>query len=52
MLGVVLNRADEQLEPNAYYYHQRNYRSPRIPPTEENLRLVNETEEDEVAIAS
>ncbi|HEV7475189.1 MAG TPA: CpsD/CapB family tyrosine-protein kinase [Pyrinomonadaceae bacterium] len=54
MLGVVLNRADEQLESNAYYYNQRNYRSPRVPPTEETLRLVTETEEedDEVAIAS
>ena len=53
MLGVVLNRADEQLESNSYYYNQRNYRSPRIPPTEETLRLVTESEEeDEVAIAS
>ena len=52
MLGVVLNRADEQLESNSYYYNQRNYRSAKISPTEEKLRLVSETEEDEVAIAS
>src|SRR6266478_6945912 len=51
MLGVVLNRADEELEPNSYYYQQRNYRPTRIPPAEEGLRLVTETEE-EVAIAS
>ena len=55
MLGVVLNRADEQLESNSYYYNQRNYRSPRIPTGEEKLRLVSDSEteaEEEVAIAS
>jgi Mrp family chromosome partitioning ATPase len=52
MLGVILNRADEQLEPNSYYYNQRNYRSPRTLPTEEKLRLISEPEEEEVAIAS
>jgi capsular exopolysaccharide synthesis family protein len=60
MLGVVLNRADEELEPSNYYYQQRNYRSDRVLP-EEKLRLVLETEEtfetaeaedEEVAIAS
>jgi capsular exopolysaccharide synthesis family protein len=53
MLGVVLNRADEKLESNTYYYQQRNYR-PRHLVAEENLRLVaDEIEtEDEVAIAS
>ncbi len=51
MLGVVLNRADEELEPNAYYYQKRNYRSPRSLPAEEELVLVEEPEE-EVAIAS
>ncbi len=54
LLGVVLNRADEQLESNSYYYNQRNYRAPGIPPAEERLQLVTESEEeeDEVAIAS
>ncbi|MDQ5847078.1 MAG: CpsD/CapB family tyrosine-protein kinase [Acidobacteriota bacterium] len=50
MLGVVLNRADEELEPNTYYYQQRNYR-PRSLPPDEKLRLVSELDE-EVAIAS
>jgi capsular exopolysaccharide synthesis family protein len=52
MLGVVLNRADEELESNSYYYNQRDYRPQRVLPTEEKLRLVTEPEEDEVAIAS
>jgi capsular exopolysaccharide synthesis family protein len=50
MLGVVLNRADEQLESNTYYYQQRYYQ-PKALPSEEKLRLVMESEE-EVAIAS
>jgi capsular exopolysaccharide synthesis family protein len=50
MLGVVLNRADEQLESNAYYYQQRYYQ-PKALPSEEKLRLVSDSEE-EVAIAS
>jgi hypothetical protein len=50
MLGVVLNRADEQLEPNAYYYQQRYYQPKALPP-DEKLRLVSDPEE-EVAIAS
>ena len=53
MLGVVLNRTDESLEPNTYYYQQRNYRPQRIPAAEEPLHLVTEIEEpEEVAIAS
>jgi len=52
MLGVVLNRADEELESGAYYYQQRHYRAPRLPAGEERLRLVSEMEEEEVAIAS
>jgi capsular exopolysaccharide synthesis family protein len=51
MLGVVLNRADEGLESNSYYYQQRYYR-PQIDQTEETLRLVTELDEQEVAIAS
>lgn len=51
MLGVVLNRADKELESSPYY-HQRNYRAQRVLPGEEKLRLVTELEEEEVAIAS
>jgi capsular exopolysaccharide synthesis family protein len=53
MLGVVLNRADEELESNSYYYQQRNYRPRRALPETEELVLADEFEEDdEVAIAS
>jgi Mrp family chromosome partitioning ATPase len=53
MLGVVLNRADEELESNSYYYQQRNYRPRKaLPETEQELLLVDEFEEEEVAIAS
>ena len=51
MLGVVLNRADEQLESTAYYYQKRNYRQPRVSAAEEELPLIEELEE-EVAIAN
>ena len=54
MLGVVLNRADEELESTAYYYRQRSYRPRRVLP-EEKLRLVADAvveTEEEVAIAS
>ncbi|MDQ2922516.1 MAG: CpsD/CapB family tyrosine-protein kinase [Acidobacteriota bacterium] len=51
MLGVVLNRADEDLESNSYYYQQRYYRPQNTLPGEEKLRLIVEREE-EVAIAS
>jgi Mrp family chromosome partitioning ATPase len=51
MLGVVLNRADEDLESNSYYYQQRYYRPQDPPPSAEKLRLVVDSEE-EVAIAS
>jgi Mrp family chromosome partitioning ATPase len=50
LLGVVLNRADEQLESNTYYYQQRYYQ-PRTSSPDDELRLVAEPE-DEVAIAS
>jgi len=51
MLGVVLNRADEQLESTAYYYQKRNYSQPRVLASEEKLRLVGEIAE-EVVLAS
>jgi capsular exopolysaccharide synthesis family protein len=51
MLGVVLNRADQELESTAYYYRQRYYSSEPPPAGDEKLRLVKE-EQTEVAIAS
>jgi len=53
MLGVVLNRADEELESNSYYYRQRNYRPRKALAGAEELLLVDELqEEEEMAIAS
>jgi len=54
MLGIVLNRADEELESNSYYYQQRNYRPRKALAEAEELLLVDEfrDEEEEVAIAS
>ncbi|HSS20843.1 MAG TPA: CpsD/CapB family tyrosine-protein kinase [Pyrinomonadaceae bacterium] len=52
MLGVVLNRADEELESTAYYYQKRNYRPQSMRQADEPLRLVEEIEDEEVAIAS
>jgi protein-tyrosine kinase len=52
MLGVVLNRADEEPEANAYYYQKRSYRAPRALNVEEEVELLDEEIEDEVAIAS
>ncbi len=51
MLGVVLNRADQELESNSYYYQQRYYSPENTPPDEEQLPIVAEAEE-EVALAS
>src|SRR6266545_3431860 len=47
MLGVVLNRADEELESNSYYYQQRYYRPQNSVPGEEQESFV----EDEVEVA-
>jgi capsular exopolysaccharide synthesis family protein len=51
MLGVVLNRADENLESNSYYYQQRYYRPQDKLSVEEEIPFELETEA-EVAIAS
>ena len=52
MLGVVLNRADEELQSNSYYYQQRNYHGPKALPETEELLPADEFESEEVAIAS
>ena len=51
MLGVVLNRADESLESNGYYYQQRYYRPQNQLPGEGQAPFMVESEEG-VAIAS
>jgi len=45
MLGVVLNRADEELESNSFYYQQRYYQPQNTLPGDEKLRLVEREEE-------
>jgi len=52
MLGVVLNRTDEELESSSYYYQQRNYHPRKALPEAEELLLVSESQEEELAIAS
>jgi Mrp family chromosome partitioning ATPase len=52
MLGLVLNRTDEELESDSYYYQQRNYRPRKALPEAEEIPLVAEFEEEEMAIAS
>ena len=50
ILGVVLNRADEQLDSHAYYYQQRYYR--RNDSLGEDVTNVSGEREKEVAIVS
>ena len=49
LLGVVLNRADEKVESNAYYYQQRYNRRERPIPVDEPLTVPTEPAE-EVAV--
>jgi capsular exopolysaccharide synthesis family protein len=47
MLGVVLNRAEEDLESDAYYYYQhRSFRGDRSLPGEERKKLAGERKEE------
>lgn len=46
MLGVVLNRVDEKLEPNNYYYQRRYYNRDRGV----NAKEIETAQEEEVAI--
>jgi capsular exopolysaccharide synthesis family protein len=50
MLGVVLNRADEELESGAYYHQQRYYRPQRVLPGDEGWQLSGEAEEEAITI--
>lgn len=51
ILGVVLNRADEQVDSNSYYYRQRYYRKDEDLPAVDSEKLPRNREE-EVAIVS
>lgn len=51
LLGVVLNRAEEQPDPSAYYYQHRYYNRDR-GSTNGNHRQVPNEAEKEVAIVS
>jgi protein-tyrosine kinase len=51
LLGVVLNRTDEQLEPSNYYYQRRYYGSGRSLPSASGMPLKT-PEEEGVAIVS
>jgi Mrp family chromosome partitioning ATPase len=52
LLGVVLNRADEKTDSNAYYYQQRYSNRDRALPAEASLTLPNETTNEEVGIVN
>jgi len=51
LLGVVLNRVDEQLDPNAYYYQHRYYNRDR-GLGENKARQLDGERQEEVAIAN
>lgn len=51
LLGVVLNRTDEKLEPSSYYYQRRYYGRERSIPGG-GTRQVDAPEQKEVAIVS
>jgi Mrp family chromosome partitioning ATPase len=50
MLGVILNRADEQLDESSYYYQQRYYRreDKEQTPPKSQAKMT----EEEVAVAT
>jgi capsular exopolysaccharide synthesis family protein len=52
MLGVVLNRADEQLETSSYYYQQRYYKRERSLAAGNGRQIDKSSAEEEVAIVS
>ena len=49
LMGVVLNRTDEQLDPTSYYYQRRYYRHERDFPAA-NPELVTADRKEEVAV--
>jgi capsular exopolysaccharide synthesis family protein len=51
LMGVVLNRTDEQLDSTSYYYQQRYYRRDRGLPAD-GARALPAEKEKEVAIVS
>ena len=51
MLGVVLNRVDEEFDPNAYYYQHRYYNRDRALIEDGSKRALKNREEEVVAIS-
>ena len=51
MLGVVLNRADEELEPNAYYYDHRYYNTDTRTFNKESRKALKRIEEEVAAVS-
>jgi capsular exopolysaccharide synthesis family protein len=50
MLGVVLNRGDEELESTAYYYQHRSYRRDRTLSGGQRNKLKGEREDEVVVV--
>jgi Mrp family chromosome partitioning ATPase len=52
ILGVILNRADEQLDLQSYYYYQRRYyrRDGRLPG--DDAKKLPRERDEEIAIVS
>jgi capsular exopolysaccharide synthesis family protein len=46
MMGIVLNRADEQPDSNSYYYQHRNYNRERSLKAEASKQLAAESQEE------
>ena len=51
MLGVVLNRVDEEFDPNAYYYQHRYYNRDRALVEDGSKKALKDRKE-EVAVVS
>ena len=51
MLGVVLNRVDEEFDPNAYYYQHRYYNRDRTLLEDGSKRALKNREEEVVAVS-
>jgi capsular exopolysaccharide synthesis family protein len=51
MLGVVLNRVDEEFDPNAYYYQHRYYNRDRALLEDGSKRALKNREEEVVAVS-
>jgi capsular exopolysaccharide synthesis family protein len=52
LMGVILNRADEQQSSTSYYYQSRYYNRDRVLADQRSRALPGETQEEEVAIVN